>query len=353
MAGQIEPARDRAIVIRPRSGDVEHTDADYSITAETARRLLTARPENTRRAYDRNWAQFAGWCAAEGRTPLPATPHSLADYIVRLMGMSLAPATIDQAIGTIRSWHADAGYPGQPDTRETLKLTRAYRREWADDGGRVRKATPVLVDALRAMVDTCGTRQPRGIRDRALLLVGFNGMCRRSELSGLDIDDIRDAGDEGITLYIRRSKTDQSAAGAEVSIPYGQHAETCAVRAVRTWISELEARGIVSGALFRPVDRYHRIGGQQGTAGKQAARLTGKSVSDIVHQRAAMARLPGAEGYSGHSLRSGAATSAYLAGAPVAEIAQHGRWSATSPVVLGYIRAVDKWRHNPMKGIGL
>jgi hypothetical protein len=178
-------------------------------------------------------------------------------------------------------------------------------------------------------------------------------MCRRSELSGLNLDDVRDAGDEGVTLYIRHSKTDQSARGAEVSIPYGQHAETCAVRAVRDWVDELAGHGITSGALFRAADRYNNIAGQAKYAGRVALRLTGKSVSDVVHRRAVLAHLPDAAGYTGHSLRSGAATSAYLAGAPVAEIAAHGRWSATSPVVLGYIRAVDKWRHNPMKGIGL
>jgi integrase len=350
---ELQPSGSAPIVIRPDRVDVVHTDADYSITPETARRLLTARPENTRRAYDRNWEQFTSWCRGHDRTPLPATPHTLADYVVQLIGISLAPATIDQVIGTIRSRHADAGFPGQPGTRETLKLIRDYRREWADNGGRTRKAVPVLIDALRAMIETCETHQPRGLRDRALLLVGFNGMCRRSEVSGLDIDDIRDAGDDGITLYIRRSKTDQSARGADVSIPYGQHADTCAVRAVRTWIGELSERGIETGALFRPVDRYHRVGGHPMQAGKPAVRLTGKSVSNIVHRRALLAKLPNSEAYTGHSLRSGAATSAYLAGAPVAEIALHGRWSANSPVVLGYIRAVDKWRHNPMKGIGL
>lgn len=349
----LEP-RPSAAVIRPAEpAPPAYSDADYAVSAETIARLLDATPENTRRAYDRNWGQFAHWCAGYGRTALPATPHTLADYTGRLIGISLAPATIDQAIGTIRSKHAAAGYRDQPDTRETLKLLRAYRHEWADAGGRVRKAKPVLIDALRAMADTCDRASPRGKRDRALLLLGFNGMCRRSELSGLDIPDILDAGDDGVSLFIRYSKTDKDAQGAEVSVPFGQHAETCAVRSVRAWIAELAGRGITAGPLFRPVDRHGRVGGEDGMAGVAASRLTGKSVSDIVRRRAQLAGLPDAGQYTGHGLRAGAATSAYLAGAPVAEIAGHGRWSATSPVVLGYIRAVDKWRHNPMKGIGL
>src|SRR5258707_8649494 len=193
------------------------------------------------------------------------------------------------------------------------------------------KRPPMLVEALRAMIDTCETTKPRGFRDRALLLVGFNAMCRRSELSGLNIGDVRDAGDDGVTMYIRRSKTDQSARGAEVSVPYGQHTETCAVRAARAWVGELAARGISDGPLFRPIDRYGTIAGQAKQAGTPAIRLTGKSVSDMVHRRALLARLPDPAGYTGHSLRSGAAKSAYLAGAPVAEIALHGRWAANSP----------------------
>lgn len=342
------------VILRPQDHALpEYSDADYAISAETASRLLAATPENTRRAYERNWGQFERWCTSRDRTPLPATPHTLAAYVDQLTLISLAPATIDQVIGTIRSRHAAAGYRDQPDTRETLKLLRAYRHEWSDAGGRVRKAKPVLIDALRAMTETCATDSPMGKRDRALLLLGFNGMCRRSEISGLDIPDILDAGDEGVSLFIRYSKTDKDAQGAEVSVPFGQHSETCAVRSVRTWVAELAGRGITAGPLFRPVDRHGRIGGEEGKAGTPAARLTGKSVSDIVRRRALLAELPDAGQYTGHGLRAGAATSAYLAGAPVAEIAGHGRWSATSPVVLGYIRAVDKWRHNPMKGIGL
>jgi hypothetical protein len=155
-------------------------------------------------------------------------------------------------------------------------------------------------------------------------------MCRWSELSGLDVDDIHDAGDEGIALFIRYSKTDKNARGAEVSFPFGQHVETCAVRAVRTWVAELAGRGITSGPLFRSIDRYGHVAGQANKAGTPAIRLTGKSVGDIVHRRALLAGVPDASGYTGHSLRSGAATSAYLAGAPVAEIAAHGRWSANS-----------------------
>ncbi|NEA22620.1 site-specific integrase [Actinomadura bangladeshensis] len=202
------------------------------------------------------------------------------------------------------------------------------------------------------MVSTCDPETPKGARDRALLLLGFNMMARRSELAALDLADITEH-EEGLLVRIRRSKTDQAAAGVEVAIPFGQHAQTCAVRAAAHWRALLEERGMTSGPLLRPVDRHGRIGTERDAAGIARDRLTGKSVSSIVRARAVAACLEHAESYTGHSLRSGAATVAYAARVPVSVIAAHGRWSEKSPVVLGYIRAVDQWQNNPMKGIGL
>ena len=346
----LEPSQS-PITARPEQPTpAAYTDIDFTIAASTAERLLNATPDNTRRTYDYAWRQFERWCTDEGRVPLPATPQTLADYVARLIGCDLAPATIDNAIGAIRSRHTGAGYEGHPNTKAALKLLRAYRKEWADKGNSVTKATPLLLDGLRAMVSTCDPATPAGTRDRALLLLGFNMMARRSELSALNQGDLREV-DEGLIVSVRYSKTDQDAAGTEVHVPFGQHAETCAVRAVTAWRNLLAERDLGGGALFRPIDRHGRIAGEPKTAGRIAERLSGKSISDIVHRRAVLAGLRGH--YTGHSLRSGAATTAYAAGVPVSVIAAHGRWAERSPVVLGYIRAVDKWQHNPMKGVGL
>lgn len=348
---ELEPSNRSPIVIRPAEvTPVAYADIDFTISRETAEDLLRAVPQNTKLAYDRNWGAFEEWCDSEGRVPLPATPHTLTEYVSRLCGIGFAPATISQVIGTIRSIHRKNGYKGEPDTEETLGKLKLYKRDWADDGNRVRKATPILVDTLRAMVDTCDPTTLSGARDRALLLLGFNMMARRSEAVGLDLRDLQ-AGPDGLTAYIKYSKTDQAAEGVSVPVPYGQHEETCAVRAVEAWRAVLLDRGITSGAVFRPIDRHGRIGDQEGAAGRIADRLSGRSASDIVHRRGVLAGK--AESYTFHGLRSGAATSAYAAGMPVASIALHGRWIPTSPVVLGYFRAVDKWKNNPMKGIGL
>lgn len=367
---ELEPAA-RMIVIRPgERPTVAYSDMDFSITTETARDLLEAVPANTRLAYERAWGQFAAWCAGAGRVPLPATPQTLAEYTRVLCNViGFAPATIGQALAAIASVHNRHGYKGQPDAGEAHNLLRLYRRKWSDAGGRVRKRTPILVPDLRAMIDTCDPSTLAGVRDRALLLVGYNIMGRRSEISALDIQDVSYAGENGIVVRIVRSKTDQDAKGADVAVPYGQHERTCAVRAVRDWTELMAERGLTSGPLFRPIDRYGRIGGEPRAAGHNQQRLTGHGINEIVRLRALLAHIPvgpsdrkgkqapeekpEAHNYGAHSLRAGAVTTAYAAGAPVSMIAEHGRWNPKSPVVLGYIRAVDQWRNNPMNGIGL
>jgi integrase len=346
---ELEPVEPQSIVVPPGTS-VVHTDADYAITDETARRLADSTPANTQKAYDRAWKNFCDWCTTQSRNPLPATAQTLTEYVRHLIDRQLAPATIDQAMGVIRAKHAQDGYDDQPPTKPARKIYKAYRREWTENGHRVRKAPPVVIDALRAMVDTCDPDTLAGIRDRALLLLGFNMMARRSELAALDIGDLRESS-EGLTVYIRSSKTDQAAEGVEVNVPYGQHAETCAVRSVRAWKEALAEHGITNGALFRPIDRHGRLPHEAKAAGRTSTRLTGKSVAEVIRRRGKLAGLEG--NFTGHSLRAGAATAAYAANNPVSAIAEQGRWSPKSPVVLGYIRSVDKWKNNPMKGIGL
>lgn len=330
-----------------------YTPADFRVPDAALNLMRRAVPDETVRAYRGDWGRFETWCAAEGRTALPATPETFAAYVAHLVGQNKAPATIDRAMGVIRAAHAAAGHKGQPDREAAQKTLKGWRLEWSERGGRVRKATPAVITAIRAMVDTCDPGTPAGIRDRAVILLGFSLMARRSELSGLDIADIGPDGDEGITVFIRKSKTDKEARGAEVAVLYGSHPQTCPVRAVRAWLRVLAEAGITEGPLLRPVDRHGRIGGMPLASGRKGERLTGHSVSEIIRTAARRAGLPDPERYSGHSVRSGAPTSAYAAGAPVSAIAETGRWSPRSPVVLGYIRAVDKWKNHPMRGVGL
>jgi site-specific recombinase XerD len=316
--------------------------ADLVVSERTRDRIAEGVAVNTRRAYARQWSAFTAWCGERDRSSLPATGETLAEYTAHLADEGKAPSSVEQALAAVRTAHRAAGHADHPDTRAARLVLRAHRRQRAEGGTRARKAPPVTIDALRAMVDTCDPATLRGLRDRVVLVLGLAMMGRRSELAALRLEDVHES-DEGLEVLIRASKTDQDATGAVVALPYGQHADTCPVRVVRAWRAALAERGITTGRLLRSVTRH----------GHLAASMGADAVADVVRERATAAGLPHAAEYSAHSLRAGGATAAYKAGAPVSVIAAHGRWSEGSPVVLGYVRATDRWRDNPMRGVGL
>jgi site-specific recombinase XerD len=187
------------------------------------------------------------------------------------------------------------------------------------------------------MVDTLGD-DLAGHRDRALLLIGFAGAFRRSELVALDVADATE-GHEGLTVHLRRSKTDQEGQGRTVGIPFGANLATCPVRAWRAWI---EASAITEGPVFRSVDRHGHIG---------TTRLTGQSVAHIVKRHAAMAGLD-PEQIAGHSLRAGLATSAAAAGVPERVIANTTGHKG-SAMLRRYIREGTLFGQNAAAAVGL
>jgi integrase len=194
-----------------------------------------------------------------------------------------------------------------------------------------------LTDQIRTMVDAAddGTI---GARDRALILLGFAGAFRRSELVALDIDDCV-FGKDGLTVTLWRSKTDQDGAGRKIGIPYGSNPETCPVRTIQAWIEEAALSG---GALFRSINRHGQV---------QLARLSGIDVARVVKKLALRAGLD-ATAYAGHSLRAGHATSAAIAGASERSIMkQTGHRSVQ--MVRRYIRDGSLFRENSAGKLGL
>lgn len=302
--------------------------------------VLEGVPDGTRRPYARHWRAFQAWCAEADRSALPAEPATLTEYVTHLTGRELSVSTIRQAVAAIRAAHFEAELEPPASAATTLVL-RGYSRRRALAGQRPRKAPPVVVDPLRAMVDTCDD-SVRGRRDRALLLLGVAMMARRSELAGLHLEDA-ELVPEGLSVLVRASKTDQAGVGRRVAIVPGDHVATCPVRSVRSWLDILADHGIQTGRLLRSIDRHGNIG----------AGLSGDAVNRIVRARAVSAGVERADDYTSHGLRAGGATIAAYAGKTHSGIAGQGGWSQTSTVVLGYIRAADQWRENPMRGVGL
>lgn len=194
-----------------------------------------------------------------------------------------------------------------------------------------------LTDDIRAMV-TATDAGLIGARDRALILLGFAGAFRRSELVGLNVEDCA-FGKDGLTITLRRSKTDQEGAGRKIGLPYGSNPETCPVRVLQAWI---EQAILTTGPVFRSISRHGQV---------QGGRLSGIDVARVVKKLAERAGLDAAK-YAGHSLRAGHATSAAIAGASERSIMnQTGHRSVQ--MVRRYIRDGSLFRDNSAGKLGL
>lgn len=264
--------------------------------AEEVRRLVhAATSSNTRRAYRSDLAHFL----ANGGA-LPATPSNAAAYLARFAG-ELAVATLTRRLVAIGRAHTSQSLK-DPCHAELVRLTlRGIRRTF----GRPQKQAQALTkEQLGLLVASLGNSQ-RDLRDRALLLVGFHGAFRRSELSAVDCKSIAWS-EQGIVVTIRKSKTDQERKGRDVAIPRGM-ASICPVRALECW---LDICGISEGAVFRPINRVGRIS-------KEA--LSADAVSVILKRRLKDLGCDPSD-YSGHSLRAGFVTEAVNAGIPAWKI---------------------------------
>lgn len=292
-----------------------------------------SKAEATWRAYAADWRCFTTWCADHGRASLPAAPDTVAAYLACLAERR-KPSTLARRIASIAQAHSAAGHDSPTTSAEVRLVWSGIRRSL---GVSTRQAQAATIDVVRRMVDALDDR-PIGVRDRALLLLGFAGALRRSELVALDAADLTPVV-EGLAVRLRASKTDQEAAGATVAVPYGSRPDTCPVRAVAAW---LDVAGVVSGPVFRPVTRHGHVGG---------GRLSGRAASEVVKRCAQRAGLD-PDRFSGHSLRAGFATTAGANGVAERHIARQTR-HASLAVLRSYIRDGDQWRDNAASAVGL
>jgi len=297
--------------------------------------VRAAKAPSTLRAYRSDWDHFTGWCRQHTLCSLPARPETIALYLTALAATH-RPATITRRLTAISKAHQIAGHASpatmqHPAVSETLKGIRRTL------GTAQQTKAPLLTADVRRMVEALPDTVA-GRRDRALLLVGFAGGFRRSELAALNVGDVLPI-EDGLVVKLRRSKTDPEGKGRDVGIPYGSTPLTCPVRALTGWKT---IAGISVGALFRGVDRHGRVG---------AARIHKDCVGLVVKRAAEAAGLDPAK-YAGHSLRAGLATQAYLNGAgELAIMRQTGHRSLE--MVRRYIRDASLFRENPAAKLGL
>jgi integrase len=262
----------------------------------------------TEKAYSDNWDIFRNWCAGHSVPYLPAPPAVVAAYLAE-RSATLGRSGLRLVIAAIAYHHRRAGLlwvSGDPVITTVLRgILRNQKRP-------VRPATALTSTELRKMLLEFED-DISGIRDRALLLIGFAGALRRSELVALDREDVRFTPD-GLVLRIRSSKADQEGVGEDVGIARGLRRETCPVRALEAWLT----RGKIEyGAVFRRLT----------AGGTVEGRLTGNGVWKILKRRAAAVELSVEDGerLSPHGLRAGFITEAYLHGALDEHVGHHAR----------------------------
>jgi site-specific recombinase XerD len=264
------------------------------LTAKSKKRMQKSKAENTLRAYEADWLDFYEWCSYCKLQALPAESETVVNYINDLADNAKAN-TVSRRISAISENHKAAGFEDDNPCRGGLvrNALDAIKRE---KGTIQRGKSPLLLEDLQDIAPYFDVYDITGIRDKALILTGFMGAFRRSELVKIDVEDLTFAR-EGVIILVHQSKGDQEGQGEYVAIPYNSNSSVCAVVALRHWVN---AAQLTSGPLFRPINQYKQL---------RDSRLSDKSVALIVKKYAALAGRNAAE-FAGHSLRRGFATSA-------------------------------------------
>jgi len=295
--------------------------------------LLATKAPNSLRAYNADLSDFQTWCHENQLIPLPATAETIVRYLLSLLDRGLKPSTVLRRRAAIAIAHSLSSSPRDASSDQVVQRLAHLLRRYPRAGPA--KAALGTAD-LRRMVGATSRRSRAGVRDRALLLLGFAGALRPSELVALDVADIG-VSDQELHVRVRSQSTNPLRRDRVFDIPYGAHAETCPVRALRAWYA---VSRIDRGAVFRPVSRRGRIG---------TTRLTVRAVAPIVKRAAQRAGL-NPRLYAGGSLRAGFIRAAAEGGAPERAImAQTGlrsvaplrryamAWSAVDRDAAGYL----------------
>lgn len=290
------------------------------------RYAAAARSESTRMAYAADIEKFRRW---GGR--VPSTPHVVARYLAEHAETS-ASASLGRMLAAINYAHRQKG-AASPTNSELVRATlmgirRTHRKPQ-------RQAAPLLQVDLRRRVSTAAGL--KGVRDRSLLLIGFAGGFRASEIVGLDVGDVEFV-KNGLLIRLRKSKTDQEGKGRLIAIPYGKStAWSCPVRMVRSWLRRARLQ---SGSLYRKVDRNGVVCGE-----RLSTQVVALIVKDLVEKLGKDPSL-----YSGHSLRAGFVTSAAAAGVPTWRIRQQ-TGHQSEQMLMRYIRPTDLFTNHALLSV--
>lgn len=314
--------------------DFSRNSQSEGLSDKSMNSLSVTKANHTIDAYESDWNDFCDWCRYHHQTSYPAKPETIVNYINDLADYAKA-STIRRRISAIsENYNASGDHVENPCRAWIVKealigLTRLK--------GTVQKGkTPIYWEEIEEMIHRMDLSSLQALRDRAVLLLGFMGAFRRSELAGLDVEDIRKY-PQGIVVTIRHSKTDQTSAGQQIGIPYLSHSPMDCIHALQEWLT---AAGITSGPLFRSFLKNGKV---------SSRRLSDKSINLIVKKYAASIGL-NPEMYGAHSLRHGFATYAALQGVEERLIMKQTRHRSVE-MVRRYINEADLFTNNPIDKI--
>jgi len=296
-----------------------------NLELETIKNLKNSKSANTLRAYQSDYRDFSLFCSKNGFQVMPTQPKILALYLTHLSSFSKY-STLKRRLASIAILHKTKGH--YIDTKHPIIIENlmGIKRK---NGNKQKGKKPILINDLKQIIEAIyqsNEKNNKKIRDKALILIGFSGGFRRSELVNIEYEDI-DFVSEGIKIFIKKSKTDQSGEGMIKAIPYFENQKFCPVIAIKNWI---ELINLKSGKIFN---------------------ISDKNVALIIKKYANLAGLD-SEKYAGHSLRSGFATSAAESGAEERNIMTMTGHKSTE-MVRRYIREANLFKNNALNKIKL
>jgi len=309
-----------------------------ALQEETILNLKNSKANNTIRAYKSDFADFSLFCVQNGFKSLPSEPKIVSLYLTQLSTKNIKMSTLKRRLVSIGVIHRLKGHYLDTKHPSIIENMMGIKRR----KGSVQKGKkPLLINDLKLLInaiDEVKEEEIKKFRDRSIILIGFSGGFRRNEIVSLDYDDL-DFVTEGLKINLKRSKTDQFGAGLIKGLPYFDNPQYCPVLSLQKWINISK---INAGPLFRRFSKGSKLTGK---------RLTDQTVAHLIKKYLKLSGIE-SKNYSGHSLRSGFATSAAESGAEERSIMAMTGHKSTE-MVRRYIKEANLFKNNALNKIKL
>ena len=307
-----------------------------ALQEETLLNLKSSKANNTVRAYKSDFNDFGLFCAKNGFKSLPSEPKTISLYLTYLSTKEAKMSTLKRRLVSIGVIHKLKGHYLDTKHPAIIENIMGIKRR---KGSIQKSKKPILVNSLKLIInaiDQQNKEEIKKLRDRSIILIGFSGGFRRNEIVSLDYDDL-DFVPEGLKINLKRSKTDQFGEGFTKALPYFDNLQYCPVASLKKWI---EISKITSGALFRRISKGSKL---------SENRLTNQTVALLIKKYLNLIGVD-SKNYSGHSLRSGFATSAAESGAEERSIMNMTGHKSTE-MVRRYINDANLFKNNALNKI--